>query len=52
MLPPVLSLQLREEKSEIWDEAGSLPQPGLRRDLEESLLEEEERQEVKQMKTT
>lgn len=49
MLPLLLSLRLREEEREIWD--GSLVRPGLRNDLE-SFMEEEERREVKQMKSS
>lgn len=50
-LPLVLSLRLREEEREIWEE--SLARPGLRIDLEEIFMEEdEERREVKQMKSS
>lgn len=50
-LPLVLSLRLREEEREIWE--GSLARPGLRMDLEESFMDEEERRDVvKQMKSS
>lgn len=50
MLPLLLSLLLRDEDREIWD--GSLARPGLRMDLEEIFIDEEERREVKQMNSS
>lgn len=51
-LPLLLSRRLREEDREICEE-GSLARPGLRMDLEDEIfMEEDERREVKQMKSS
>lgn len=52
MLPLFLNLLLSDEEREICEE-DSLERPGLRMDLEEIFMdEEEERREVKQMKSS
>lgn len=48
MLPLVRRRRLREEERE----EGSLFRPGLRIDLEEIFMEDEERRDVKQMKSS
>lgn len=51
-LPLLLSLLLREEESEIWGVWWSLARPGLRMDLEIFIEEEDERRDVKQIKSS